>query len=497
MLFTFSDLTGLLFFVLDFKDPATLYIEGLISVHNNVMWYLIIIITIVYWTLYKIIQDSNWTVFNKQVGFLRNVFLNKTYFHIQLLILMFYEAVCVGIAAIVSGIPVYVQYSFFSHKPSRNLTYFTNFDYFLKFFFYSFDQAIFEEIPETITIKGFFREELTSKTLDQLLFKSTNWGYFYFGRVTTFDSLFASRYSPFLSVQQFKHSTLLEVVWATFPSIIILLILVPSILLIYSVDEDLDPEFTIKVTGHQWFWSYEFDGWLPVTTSAFKDNANILLTEFSLGGTALYSSFEFDSCMVITDSLNLGEQRLLEVDYPLVVPCSIGLRFLITSADVLHAWAIPELGIKVDAVPGRLSQFISLIRRPGVFFGQCSEICGVAHAFMPIVVHAHAYPYLLANWSDVIKEAETGNANRPFGTWLPIFLEKQAFLKKIGIGDMTQPLKEAKIGNANKPFEAWLSRFLEREALFKKAETSVVNSRKLHEKLAIKPLDINKPYHKK
>lgn len=108
------------------------------------------------------------------------------------------------------------------------------------------------------------------------------------------------------------------------------------------------------------------------------------LVQYSLEDPALFFSFEFDSCMVITDSLNLGEKRLLEVDNPLVVPCSVGLRFLITSADVLHSWAIPELGIKVDAVPGRLSHFITMVRRPGAFYGQCSEICGVAHAFMPM-----------------------------------------------------------------------------------------------------------------
>jgi len=98
------------------------------------------------------------------------------------------------------------------------------------------------------------------------------------------------------------------------------------------------------------------------------------------------ASFEYDSCMIVTDDLQLGQHRLLEVDNPLVVPCSIGIRFLITSTDVLHSWAIPQLGIKVDAVPGRLSQYITMIRRPGVFYGQCSEICGIAHGFMPIVV---------------------------------------------------------------------------------------------------------------
>jgi heme/copper-type cytochrome/quinol oxidase subunit 2 len=130
----------------------------------------------------------------------------------------------------------------------------------------------------------------TQKYLDNLLFGATNAGYFYYGRVSNFDSALTTKYSPFLTVQQFKHSTLLEVIWATFPSIIILLILVPSILLIYSIDEDLDPEFTIKVVGHQWFWSYEFDGWLPMSSLHEKFPAVPSLVEFSLGDPALYST---------------------------------------------------------------------------------------------------------------------------------------------------------------------------------------------------------------
>jgi hypothetical protein len=107
--------------------------------------------------------------------------------------------------------------------------------------------------------------------------------------------------------------------------------------------------------------------------------------------------------MVITDSLQLGQHRLLEVDNPLVVPCNVGIRFLITSADVLHAWALPQLGIKVDAVPGRLSQCISMVTRPGTFYGQCSEICGIAHAFMPIVVKGAPYSHVLPIWTKFLE----------------------------------------------------------------------------------------------
>jgi len=205
---------------------------------------------------------------------------------------------------------------------------------------------------------------VTERYLDALLFNGTTLGYYFYDKETLTEN-------SFLTVQKFNHSTAFEFVWAAFPTTIIILILVPSMLLLYSLDEDLDPKLTIKVIGHQWFWSYEFDNWLELENGDF-----------------IYMSYDFDSSLVAEDYLNIGDKRLLEVDKPLIVPVNMTLRFLITSADVLHAWAVPELGIKIDAVPGRLSQYLSLIRRPGFFYGQCSEICGVAHGFMPIVILA-------------------------------------------------------------------------------------------------------------
>lgn len=394
---------------MDFKDPATLYIESLIGVHNNVMWYLILILTICYWTLYKIIKDSSWTSFNKQVGFLRIFFSNKIFLNLYSFIIILYVQVYSYVLRLFLTAVSDVRYTVLGARTQEleaNLNFFSN------FFLSNSDQAIFKEgamVPywankNSTNNVAFFREIWTQKYLDNLLFGATNAAYFHYGRTASFNSALTTKYSPFLTVQQFKHSTLLEVIWATFPSVIILLILVPSILLIYSIDEDLDPEFTIKVVGHQWFWSYEFDGWLPIAALDRVFPTTPELVKFSLGDPALYGTFEFDSCMVITDSLELGQRRLLEVDNPLVVPCSVGLRFLITSADVLHAWTLPQLGIKVDAVPGRLSQYISMIRRPGIFYGQCSEICGVAHAFMPIVVHGAPYTSVLPVWTDFVAD---------------------------------------------------------------------------------------------
>ena len=163
------------------------------------------------------------------------------------------------------------------------------------------------------------------------------------------------------------HGTLLEIVWTIVPSFVLLAVAIPSFALLYAVDECADPAVTIKVIGHQWFWSYQYSD---------------IVAEYSNMG------FGFDSVMVPDSELEMGQLRLLEVDNRLIVPTHTHIRFLITSADVLHCWAVPSLGVKLDACPGRLNQASVFIKREGLFYGQCSEICGVNHAFMPIVVQA-------------------------------------------------------------------------------------------------------------
>lgn len=169
------------------------------------------------------------------------------------------------------------------------------------------------------------------------------------------------------TAQKFTHSSLLEIIWTILPALILVLIAVPSFALLYSLDELIDPTMTLKIIGHQWYWSYEYSDF------ATADG---------------YKSMNFDSYMDATDTLNLGELRLLEVDNRVYLPINTHIRLLLTSADVLHSWAIPSFGIKLDACPGRLSQASLFIKRPGIYYGQCSEICGVNHGFMPIVVKA-------------------------------------------------------------------------------------------------------------
>lgn len=160
------------------------------------------------------------------------------------------------------------------------------------------------------------------------------------------------------------HGTTLELVWTITPALILACIAYPSFKLLYLMDQIMEPAITIKAIGHQWYWSYEY-----------SDYAN-------QDGTTI----NFDSIMLSEDELETGDFRLLEVTNNVVVPVNTHVRVIVTAADVLHSWAVPSLGVKMDAIPGRLNQTSFLATREGLFYGQCSEICGANHAFMPIVV---------------------------------------------------------------------------------------------------------------
>lgn len=167
---------------------------------------------------------------------------------------------------------------------------------------------------------------------------------------------------------KFTHSSLLEIVWTILPAVVLLLIAIPSFTLLYSLDELVDPAVTVKIIGHQWYWSYEYSDY-----ATLKDG---------------FETLSFDSYMLPTNELTPGALRLLEVDNRLVLPTNTHIRILVTAADVIHSWAVPSFGIKVDGTPGRLTQGSLFIKREGTYYGQCSEICGINHAFMPIVIKA-------------------------------------------------------------------------------------------------------------
>ena len=176
-----------------------------------------------------------------------------------------------------------------------------------------------------------------------------------------------------VSNKAFSHAQNLEIFWTVIPAFVLLGIAAPTFNLIYALDDLVDPALVLKITGHQWYWGYEFSTDLDKTTA-------------------------FDSYLVTTGDLNFGTLRLLETNERIILPQLTHIRLLITSADVLHSWTIPSFGVKVDACPGRLSQASIFIKRAGLYFGQCSEICGVNHGFMPIVVKAIPFKKFYANF---------------------------------------------------------------------------------------------------
>jgi cytochrome c oxidase subunit 2 len=184
------------------------------------------------------------------------------------------------------------------------------------------------------------------------------------------------------------HNSLIEVIWTVVPVIILIVIAIPSFRILYTQqDIPVDADLTIKATGYQWYWGYEY-----------PDNDGMY----------------FDSLPLEEDELTEGKLRLLSVDNPLVVPAGAVVRVQVTSSDVIHNWAVPSFGVKMDAIPGRLNETWFKVDNPGVYYGMCSELCGVRHAFMPIEVHVldnADYQAWLANASEQFASTMTLKSN--------------------------------------------------------------------------------------
>ena len=176
---------------------------------------------------------------------------------------------------------------------------------------------------------------------------------------------YISTKSP-ISHKYLNHGTLIELIWTITPAVILILIAFPSFKLLYLMDEVSDPSMSVLAEGHQWYWSYQYPD--------FLDSTDELI--------------EFDSYIVPESDLEFGTLRMLEVDNRVIIPELTHTRFIVTSGDVIHSFACPALGIKCDAYPGRLNQVSVFINREGVFYGQCSEICGILHSSMPIVIES-------------------------------------------------------------------------------------------------------------
>lgn len=159
------------------------------------------------------------------------------------------------------------------------------------------------------------------------------------------------------------HNVSLEIIWTIVPVIILVVIAIPSFKLLYYTDKVADPDMTLKVTGYQWFWGYEYPD---------------------------YEITEFQSYMIADEDVDpeKNQKRLLSTDYPVVLPINTDIQILVTAGDVLHSFAIPSFGIKKDAIPGRLNETWVNIMERGTYYGQCSELCGAGHAYMPIEIRA-------------------------------------------------------------------------------------------------------------
>jgi len=182
-------------------------------------------------------------------------------------------------------------------------------------------------------------------------------------------NLFSTNFNKNVNVFILESQSL-ELFWTVVPALVLLLIGFPSIRLLYLLDEIYRPLITIKTIGHQWYWSYEYSDFLDI---------------------------EFDSYIIPVNEIDSKGVRLIDVDNRTVLPINTQIRNLITAADVLHSWTVPRLGVKADAVPGRLNQVRFYINQPGLFFGQCSEICGANHRFMPITIES-TIPNSFINW---------------------------------------------------------------------------------------------------
>jgi len=179
------------------------------------------------------------------------------------------------------------------------------------------------------------------------------------------------------------HGRLIEIIWTIVPAAVLMVVSVPSFTLLYAVEEVVDPALTVKVVGHQWYWTFEY-------------------TDLCEEG----KSFVYESYMLPDERLGDGELRLLEVDNRMVIPSEKHVRVIVTSGDVLHSWAVPSFGVKVDACPGRLNEVSVMVKRPGTYYGQCSELCGVNHGFMPIGVEVLEEEEFWSWWLDIRRDME-------------------------------------------------------------------------------------------
>lgn len=231
--------------------------------------------------------------------------------------------------------------------------------------------------------------------------------------ITTFYTFYLTQKN--LKTQNINHNPILEIIWVILPAIVLIFIAIPSFTILYSMDEIFYAKLIVKVIGHQWYWSYEIPEHKYILSGkdivkplfVKKINATNFDSFLYADVDILTYKYVYGKYIFIPESLiskrmpmlvwrnliilPLGVHRLLDTDLCLILPIQTHIQVLVTSDDVIHSWAIPSLGIKIDCVPGRLNQVSLFIKRPGIFYGQCSEICGINHGFMPIKIMAISF----------------------------------------------------------------------------------------------------------
>ncbi len=196
------------------------------------------------------------------------------------------------------------------------------------------------------------------------------------------------------------HNTPLEIAWTVIPILILVAIAIPSLRIHYYMDKAVEPDMVLKATGYQWYWNHEYPD---------------------------HGGLTFDSYMIKDEDLKEGDVRLLSTDNPLVIPVDTTVALHLTGGDVIHAWAMPAFGVKMDAVPGRLNETWFKATKEGVYFGQCSELCGVGHGFMPIEMHVVSKEIFTA-WT--ARSKEVADSNQPFNTRSILAQVREEFNKK-------------------------------------------------------------------
>ena len=341
-------------YYINFIEPSSLFSYNLISLHHDVIWYLILVISVVYWSIYKIFKDYGWFKYNSESVFFdfllyKNIWYKKLIVYIIGIYIYIFKYILEYIYNFFFFLVVFFFCNLDTKKSLLNrISYWMLFNIFGK----SSIEGLYDITPVIIDNQFDIGFLINERFLSYLLCDKSSNGLFYY-----------NGFDNYLDAESFKHSTILEYIYGGFSSYIIICIILPSLYLLYSSESDINPVVTIKIIGHQWYWSYEY-------------------TYFNLSSDII----SYDSVFIGESDLSKGFKRLLEADKFIVLPKDLYVRLLVTSSDVLHAWSIPDLGVKTDAVPGRLNQILLIVSRLGLFYGQCSELCGVSHGFMPITL---------------------------------------------------------------------------------------------------------------